>query len=569
MKKIGIFWIIGIELLWLLFTWWVILPAWNVQSQAFWFFGFSHIVMAIGIVLMLASPLLKTKFFREIRRFGYNKNGYKYNQSYDLGSFFRKGTWIITVIPITVIFGMLVSLLNGVVGAKIFRANAYQQLLPVTVSTAGDFQTDFNLDGGDLILPIIDKDVAYKRAQAQLLSYGAQYNIAYEYFTLINVKRNDGNHLLRVAPLEYATPIVALNRYNSGSVGYVEVDVGTGQARFVEVPGGMPYVTSAWLDHKVHRHLRFNHPTKLFNDYRFEVDDEGHPYWVVPTYRNAIAMFSGPVGEGVITLDAVTGETHYYDLGTEPDWIDRSVDDSILAEQAHNHLYFKEGWLNATFGQRLNVFQLSDGYNYFIKGDTTYFISGINSPNEADQTTVGFMAINLSTGEATTYPVSGITEMRAIEIVQTDARVSAQRLVASWPILINLAGVPTYFVVMRNDVQTEYYAFIDVATGANVSMKSSISLSRSEYLDKLAGSGLIENEVLTATLTVDRVLVLASENRIEFTVTNPAFTNMYFVVEMSLNVDARFLQSGDTIDINFKTDAGAGLNRVEALVRTN
>lgn len=569
MKKISLFWIIIIEAVWLFFTLWFILPAWNVQSLSFWTFGFSHILIIGGILISLISPMLKTTFFKRSRVFGYKKNGRRYDQPYDLTTVFTKGYWLGGVIPLTIVFVMVLSLVNGVFGAKIVRARDYQELLSVTDATIADFQTDFDLDANDLILPIIDKDVAYKRAQAQLLSYGAQFNIAYEYFTLLNVQRDDGNHLVRVAPLEFSSSIVALNRYNEGSIGYVEVDVGTGQARLVEVPGGMPYVSSAWLDHKLARALRFQHPTKLFSEYRFEINDDGHPYWVVPTYQNEISIFSGAVVNGVITLDAVTGESVHYTIEAAPSWIDRVVDDSILAEQAYNSLYYKEGWLNATFGQRLNVFQLSDGYNYFIKDNTTYYISGITSPNEGDQTSVGFMAINLSTGEAKRYPINGITEMRAIEIVQSDARVSAQRLVASWPILVNISGVPTYFVVMRNDIQTEYYAFIDVATGSNVSMKSSISLSRSEYLDKLAESGVIETPLSTGTFTVDRVIMIAAEDRIEFTVTNVAFADTYFVVSMSLNVDARFLQPGDVIHVDFKTDEGANLNRVEALVRDN
>ena len=565
MKKRTFLTLLLLELVWLGFTLWFILPAWNIQSALFWSVGISHILIVAGLLMMLIPKLFNSPFFTRQRIFGYRKNGQKYTQKFALVEALKEGRWVIAIVPITIVFSMVVGLFNGIAGAKIFRASDYQQLLDVTLSDTTTFNTDFALDGNELILPIIDKDVAYKRAQAQLLSYGAQYTIAYEYFTLINVQREDGNHLVRVAPLEYASSIVALNRYNSGSVGYVEVDVGLGTARLVEVSGGMPYVTSAWLNHKVERHLRFNHPTKLFNEYRFEIDDQGNPYWIVPTYRNAISMFSGPVGEGVIVLNAVSGVSQYFDLGDEPTWIDRSVDDTILAEQANNYLYYKEGWLNATFGQRLNVFQLSDGYNYFIKGNTTYYISGINSPNEADQTTVGFMAINLSTGQATSYPVSGITEMRAIEIVESDVRVSAQQLTASWPILVNLAGIPTYFVVMRNDIQTEYYSFIDVATGANVSMKSSIALSRAEYLDKLAESGMIETELLNATVTVDRVLVIPGEDRVEFTVTDSAFSGTYFVVSMSLNTDARFLQSGDVITIDYKEDTGASLNRVESL----
>jgi hypothetical protein len=43
------------------------------------------------------------------------------------------------------------------------------------------------------------------------------------------------------------------------------------------------------------------------------------------------------------------------------------------------------------------VFQLSDGYNYLLKDNATYYISCITSPNENDQTSIGFLIINLKT----------------------------------------------------------------------------------------------------------------------------------------------------------------------------
>ena len=34
-------------------------------------------------------------------------------------------------------------------------------------------------------------------------------------------------------------------------------------------------------------------------------------------------------------------------------------------------------------------------YNYFIKNGQTYYVSCITSPNENDQTSIGFVTINL------------------------------------------------------------------------------------------------------------------------------------------------------------------------------
>ena len=48
-------------------------------------------------------------------------------------------------------------------------------------------------------------------------------------------------------------------------------------------------------------------------------------------------------------------------------YVQRVIDDTIVENQANNALYYKNGFFNAEFGQKKEVFQLSDGYNYFIK----------------------------------------------------------------------------------------------------------------------------------------------------------------------------------------------------------
>ena len=75
----------------------------------------------------------------------------------------------------------------------------------------------------------------------------AQYSIDYDNFTLISVSRNGKTELIRVTPLEYATPFVALSRGDSGTIGYIEVNVITQEAKLVTYPDGegLKYMPSA------------------------------------------------------------------------------------------------------------------------------------------------------------------------------------------------------------------------------------------------------------------------------------------------------------------------------------
>ena len=155
------------------------------------------------------------------------------------------------------------------------------------------------------------------------------------------------------------------------------------------------------------------------------------------------------------------------------------------------------------------------------------------------------MAINLKTGVATRYNFSGITEMRAREIAMNDASVKAQQLDATWPILISYRGVETYFIVLKNSVKEQYVVFVKVADG-ELAMGASLQDAKTEYDRLLASSDVTEND-LKITGTIDRVRDLG--DTIEFTLVG---SDKYFVVNPTISTDARFMQSGDIVNISYK-----------------
>jgi hypothetical protein len=267
----------------------------------------------------------------------------------------------------------------------------------------------------------------------------------------------------------------------------------------------------------------------------------------MPTYKPEIGLYGGKKNNAVIVCNAITGELNKYELGEEPHWLDRAYDEEILEFQATNSLRYKHGFMNVHFGAKDEVLQVSDGYNYFVKDGHTYYVSCITSPSEADQTSVGFLTIDIKTGEAKKYLIPGITEMRAMEIAKQDERVKAQQFEATWPILINYKGVPTYFLVLKNDVQAQKIVFINVHDGALVAMGNSIDEAKEEYNRLLAANGDVSVTELKFSGKVIRTRDLG--NTIEFTISG---VDGYFVVDVNLSLDARFLQIGDDINILVK-----------------
>ena len=157
-------------------------------------------------------------------------------------------------------------------------------------------------------------------------------------------------------------------------------------------------------------------------------------------------------------------------------------------------------------------------------------------------------AINLKTKEATKYLVKGITEMRAREIAMNDARVKAQTLEATWPILINYKGVETYFMVLKNSVQEQKFVLVNVETGEHIAISDSLLEAEMEYDKLLADSG---NDMSDAETVKGKIINIRDLNtKIEFMI--EGYENIYFVVNPDISIDARFMKTGDNVEVKCK-----------------
>ena len=94
----------------------------------------------------------------------------------------------------------------------------------------------------------------------------------------------------------------------------------TQEATVVRLDEGIKYSYSEPLNRNILRHLRFQFPTFMFSAPRFEIDDEGHPWWIAPRVVKRIGLFGGTDIQGAVLVDAVTGACTYYD--EVPTWVD-------------------------------------------------------------------------------------------------------------------------------------------------------------------------------------------------------------------------------------------------------
>lgn len=503
------------------------LPAYNVQSFGFWVLAGVYLSV-IGFVVGLASGKGKRAVAGGL-----------------LG-------------PVAILVAIVLSIGSW----TFFPGNdaRYASLLRLEERSKEDFLSDFSAARGvSLVLPTVDKEISIKTAQGKMGQYGAQYSMSEEVFTAVTSIRSGKLSVSRVTPLDYSGTFVALSSGAKGTVGYIEVDQVTGDGRLVEVPGGMKFTPGAVLSHDLMRHVRFAHRTALLGDYSFEIDDEGKPFWIVHVLSNKVGLFGGATSDGIITVDPVSGAMARYALGEEPAWVDRVVPTGVILSQANDALSLSGGWINAVFGEKRGVFQLSDGYNYQFSFDssnaTTWFVSGITSPNEADQTLAGFLLVNAKTGAARKYAVDGITEMRAMEIAENDERVRAQTLGATWPILTEIGGEPAYFMFLKNQVQRQRFVYVDAATGARVAMGDTVERTVSEFA-RLSGSKAASTEPAESVVgTVLRVRHGSQDGSVSFLLEGDP-GNLYSVDSAATN-GMRFLEVGDKVEVKYRESSAS------------
>ena len=114
----------------------------------------------------------------------------------------------------------------------------------------------------------------------------------------------------------------------------------------------------------------------MFDEPVFEIDEEGTPYWVCSRIVKRIGLFGGTDVKGAVLVNAVSGESQYYE--DVPTWVDRLYSSDIIMDQYDYYGQFHNGFLNAYFGQR-DVTLTTDGWNYIAINNDVYMYTGVTS----------------------------------------------------------------------------------------------------------------------------------------------------------------------------------------------
>ena len=486
---------------------------------------------------------------------------------------------IIGVLIVAVGIGYLVS-------SEFFRAKSYSEI--IDVRTDSNFSEEIQEQDAESFsaIPKLDEEAAAQLATRALgvlesKGYVSQFTVYPEY-TQINYNETP----VRVAPLQYANIIKWFTNTKNGFPGYVIIDMANESTEFVELENSIRYSPAEHFNKLLKRHLRFEYPTFMFADATFEIDDEGNPYWICARLDKTIGLFGGTdvIGAVVVKADSPTGESKYYtidEIKSEEtlQWLDRIYDSDLIVEQYNFYGKYQNGFWNSILGQK-DVITTTANYNYIAKDDDVWMYTGVTSVT-SDQSITGFVLVNQRTKEAIYYRVTGGTEYSAQQAAE--GRVKDLGYEATFPLLLNIGGEPTYFLSLKDDSNiVQQYALINVAQYNNNKMGATgtdLAKCLASYVDALEESGIkvdinpedvvvtppentpdvnVEYDVIIGAINDIRTAVMGGESYYYIRVAGSA---AYYVISASSNEEVVIYNVGDSVNVTVeKGESGACIN---------
>ena len=387
-----------------------------------------------------------------------------------------------------VVIALLVAIVGvgTVISSVVLRAKSYSRI--ITVDESKNFSEEIN-EADFKSVPVLDNAAASVLANRTLGDLAAinkvsQFEVA-NTLTQINYKGSP----VKLATLSYGDVFKWFKNTKEGLPGYIIVNMVTQKAELVTLPEGgyMKYSPNEHFSKYLMRHVRFAYPTYIFDTARFEIDEEGKPFWIVPVLDKTIGMFGGTDVKGLVIVDAVNGDMVEYTIdearsSKELQWIDGIYSANLLVEQYNYYGQYQKGFINSILGQD-GVRLTTEGSNFLAQNDDVYLYTGVTSAGN-DQAIIGFVLINMRTKAADYYAVSGAKEYSAMASAQGE--VQDYEYAATFPILLNIKGQPTYFMSLKDSGSiVKRFAMVNVQNYQVAVTGNTIAECTEAYAEKL------------------------------------------------------------------------------------
>ncbi len=452
--------------------WWLILPAVTLQSSVFWalvlLLGGASVCLAIGLGCHCS-----------------------YEENYTALS-----------IAIWITLGLLVAYaIVALIGSAMFNAGNYQEQATI-VASENEAITELPSVNEFSDIPTVDKATAEKlgdRTMGNMEHLISLYEVDSFEYSLIKY----GEEYYRIAPLKYGGLFKYSKQKEIGIPGYVLVDVYTGEAQLVELDSENTifYAPSAYFGKDLYRHLRGEFPSTMFWNSHFEIDDNGHPYYITEVREPRSGVFNAYTVSGVIITDCTTGECTKYAIEEIPAWVDNVYSvASIMKEINWSYQYINGFWNLSSTGVRKTSYSFDVAQHYAIPKDgKVYVYTGVTSAG-ADESNIGFLLIDMRTGVATYFDSPGAEESSAQESAK--GLVQQYGYTAGPVMLVNINGEETYFFALKDaQLLVKMYALVNKTDYTVVVVENTIEKTVDAYREKIGSPKNEPIETPEATLT--------------------------------------------------------------------
>lgn len=447
------------------------LPPINIFSKGFWFF--LMLVLLIYGWLLGAFKYGKTKQYSSVF-VGFRRR----NQTYS----FEKKSRFPKIYTGVVLFPLAVIILGSVFSSTLFNATSYAAVIDVKDEVFATDMPEVDQVTNIALLDTVSAQRLGARELGVLSDVVSQFVLSDEY-TQINYQGKP----MKVSDLGYDGFFKWMNNKDNGIPGYIMVDAVGNKAEYKKLNKNMVYSESAYFGENLERKLRFDYPTKIFDNISFEVDEEGNPYYIVSCSSPKVGIFGAMDISEVIIFNPIDGTSELYDVKNVPKWVDVVYDGYLACEKYDWKGIYSGGYWNSIIGQK-NCKQTTDDFGYLMLDDDVWYFTGVTSVT-ADESNIGFILSCARTGEYKFYPVIGAEEYSAMGAAQGEVQEKGYR--ASFPALVNIAGEPTYIMVLKDANQlVKLYALVNVEQYNLVATGETQASAISAYIKLLAQNGV-------------------------------------------------------------------------------
>ncbi|MCB5269063.1 MAG: hypothetical protein WCS58_04765 [Candidatus Cloacimonadaceae bacterium] len=471
------------------------------------------------------------------------------------------------------IYSILLALLIllPLASSGLFHAKSYRNMIgDINSSDFSSLVSPINMNQ----VPIIDQAFATSLAEKKLgedFALGSRVNLGTPTIQMVNGK------LYWVVPLLHSGFFKWLTNRDNGTPGYIMVSATNSQdITFVrEINGAaikLKYQSNAYFNQDLKRHLYLNGYTGIaMAGDTFELDDSGQPYWTITVFNHQIGV-SAPQALGLATIHAGTGEIKYYPLiNTEngfddsliPNWVDRVQPSYFVIPQLNWWGKYVRGFWNTMFGKR-DMLTTTEGYNVIYGDDGhSYFYTGMSSVG-SDEGTVGFVLADTRSKKTALYRISGATEYAAMRSAQ--GKVQQFKYYATFPILVNLNDIPTYFMTLKDAAGlVKMYCFVSVKDFSLVGVGESVKSARENYQMTLASAnigslpnGSIEKQELQGS--INRISSDIKDGRSFYYFSLHNAPGLIFVATSNLSSYLPLTNPGDQVAVSYLKTSESEIN---------